>query len=74
MTSKFLNFQNQNVQGVVYCPIANKQVTGDSAKPIFFLGEQATWWHCSVCEGWHLSTGKTEERSELVYSFNHINR
>ena len=67
MTSKCVNFQKQNDQTLVYCPVAEKQVAGDSARPITFSGEQATWWHCPVCQGWHLSPGKTEEMSGLVY-------
>ncbi len=36
------------------CPVTSKQAIITAQKAIFFT-EQVKWWHCSVCDGWHLA-------------------
>jgi hypothetical protein len=36
------------------CPVTSKQAVITAQKAIFFK-ERVKWWHCSVCEGWHIA-------------------
>ena len=42
-------------QILIDCPITGEQAKRLAEERIVIPNEQAVWWHCSACQGWHLN-------------------
>ena len=68
VTAKFMDIALQSSTANVHCPISERQVTAGQSKRIVFPGGQATWWHCPVCQGWHLITLTEKETGGSIHN------
>ncbi len=48
------HLKKQNLQILTDCPVTGEQAKKLTETHIVFLNEQAIWWHCSACWGWHI--------------------
>ena len=45
---------DQQVQVLTFCPTYEQQTTSEQWKHTEIPGGQGSWWHCSMCHGWHV--------------------
>ena len=48
--------ESQQNLSLVFCPTSQQSVSlKQDRNPIDIPDGQAIWWHCPICEGWHIS-------------------
>ena len=45
---------NRHLTILTDCPVTGMQAQKLTQKPVVILDGQASWWHCSACQGWHI--------------------
>lgn len=47
----------------IHCPTTSTHIQGREQTSFLIPGGEVNWWHCSVCQGWHVLIVDTAEKS-----------
>lgn len=67
MNLSVIKLQSHSIQFFAQCPVVNERVAVYDSQEIDLTDQQATWWRCTICGGWHICLKKiTFEEVETV--------
>lgn len=70
MNLSVIKLKSHPIQFFALCPVTKQRVAVSDSRDIELVGQQATWWRCTVCGGWHVSlekdTVKKKEAAKIL--------
>ncbi len=63
-TGKMDELINGPVHLVAWCGYNGKRVITTEWRQTTIMKDEAIWWMCPICQGWHLSLMRRDEPSE----------
>ncbi|NJN96603.1 MAG: hypothetical protein HC875_22075 [Anaerolineales bacterium] len=52
---QFMDLRTDDLFPITTCPATGETVIEAEQRQLSLLDEPIVWWHCPVCNGWHVS-------------------